>query len=139
LHRESLTISATLEELAHVHEWTKLLLTRFGVPDAERYNILLAASEAVTNAIRHGANEDPRRHVRISVAQDDHGITIAVEDDGTGFAPEAIPDPTHGPQLYQAGGRGIYLLKALASDVEFNVSDQGTTVVCKFRNLGSRV
>jgi serine/threonine-protein kinase RsbW len=132
-HAEALTIQASLEELARVHEWTKLLLTRFGVPDTEGYNILLATSEAVTNAIRHGANEDPNRQVRISIAQDDNGISIAVEDDGRGFAPDAIPDPTHGLQLYQAGGRGIYLLKALASDVEFRVSDEGTTVVCKFR------
>lgn len=131
--QEALTIQASLEELARVHEWTKLLLTRFGVPDAERYNILLAASEAVTNAIRHGANEDPNRQVRISVAQDPGGISIAVEDDGRGFAPDAIPDPTRGDQLYQSGGRGIYLLKALASDVEFRVSPEGTTVVCKFR------
>jgi serine/threonine-protein kinase RsbW len=130
---EALTIQASLEELAHVHEWTKLLLTRFGVPDSERYNILLATSEAVTNAIRHGANEDPQRLVRISIAQDELGISIAVEDDGRGFAPDAIPDPTRGPQLYQAGGRGIYLLKALASQVDFNVTPQGTTVVCKFR------
>jgi serine/threonine-protein kinase RsbW len=128
-----LTFPASLDELGRVHEWVKQTLGAMGVPDAERYNILLATSEAVTNAIRHGANEDPRNHVRISIAQDPHGISIAVEDDGTGFAPDAIPDPTHGPQLYQAGGRGIYLLKALASEVHFNTTNNGTTVVCRFR------
>ena len=128
-----ITIPASLTELAHVHDWVKAVLGTVGVPESDRYNILLATSEAVTNAIRHGANEDPNRQVRISIEQDAHGVTIAVEDDGAGFRPDAIPDPTHGPQLYQAGGRGIYLLKALASDVEFRVSADGTTVVCRFR------
>ncbi len=128
----NITIPASLNELAHVHEWVKAVLGTVGVPEGERYNILLATSEAVTNAIRHGANEDPQRQVRIAITQDQNGVTIAVEDDGAGFLPEAIPDPTHGPQLFQAGGRGIYLLKALASDVEFRVSPEGTTVVCRF-------
>ena len=128
-----LSIPASLNELAHVHDWVKAVLGTVGVPESDRYNILLATSEAVTNAIRHGANEDPDRQVRITIAQDAHGVSIAVEDDGAGFLPDAIPDPTHGPQLYQAGGRGIYLLKALASDVEFRVSQDGTTVVCRFK------
>lgn len=100
--------------------------------DDERYNVLLALSEAVTNAIRHGCKEDERRNVRITIAQDTRGLTIAVEDDGEGFIPDTIPDPTTGPYLYQAGGRGIYLLKALASEVQFNCTQHGTTVVCRF-------
>jgi serine/threonine-protein kinase RsbW len=126
----TLTIPASLDQLARVHDWAKQVLA--GIPDAERYNVLLALSEAVTNAIRHGCKEDAERAVSISIANDARGLTIAVEDDGDGFSPDSIPDPTQGAALYQAGGRGIYLLKALASEVQFNSTQQGTTVVVRF-------
>jgi serine/threonine-protein kinase RsbW len=131
--REDLVITGSLDELQRVHRWAQALLALTGIPPEDQYNILLAISEAVSNAIRHGCCEDCDKHVRISLQYSGRELTVSVEDEGPGFVPERVPDPTEESNLYRPGGRGIFLLKALAKEVEFYTTKSGTTVVCKFQ------
>lgn len=131
--KERMIISGSLDELSKVHEWAKSQLMRISMSEPERHNVLLALSEAASNAIRHGCKEDPDRKIEIAMTEDDLGLTISIKDDGEGFTPDEIPDPTEGANLLRAGGRGIYLLKALSSEVQFKCSPKGTTVMCRFK------
>jgi serine/threonine-protein kinase RsbW len=129
---ERLVISGALSELETAHDWSKSLLEKTSLPDPDKHNVLLAVSEAVTNAIRHGCKEVADMSVHLSFNYDGRAVTIAVHDDGNGFKPEHVPDPTEESRLLQAGGRGVYLLRALAHDVRFDSSSSGTTVTFKF-------
>lgn len=99
--------------------------------DKERYNqVLLALSEAVTNAIVHGNKEDPSKTVSVIAWTDDGSLNIRVEDEGEGFDPDSLPDPLKDQNLLKEGGRGVFLMRQYTDNIQF--SDQGSTVTLQF-------
>ncbi|MEP6644230.1 MAG: ATP-binding protein [Acidobacteriaceae bacterium] len=80
----------------------------------------LALTEALANAVLHGAKADVTKIVECDVACDDHGtMLIIVRDPGNGFDPAVIPSPISGQNLYSNCGRGIYLINQLMDEVKF--------------------
>ena len=132
LFHERIRIPATLEELRHVYSWAEEQLAQTGIPESKRFDIMLALSEAVTNAIRHGCHSSSGDFVDIEVMITESSVNIMVHDCGTGFEPEALPDPTKDENLFIPSGRGVFLIKNLADDVRFDFSEDGTTVNVKF-------
>lgn len=101
--------------------------TAFGLDADACADFALAANEAVTNAIRHGA-PDERGHIHLSVASDAERLTFAVRDHGT-FSPR-IPDPS---TIYE-GGRGMAIMASLMDEVQIRISPGSTTIqLCKAR------
>jgi serine/threonine-protein kinase RsbW len=83
-------------------------------------DIELALSEALANAVVHGAGMDPTKTVECDVACDEeHGMLIVVRDPGPGFDPEKIADPCCGENIYSSHGRGIYMINQLMDEVHF--------------------
>lgn len=95
--------------------------------------LLLAVVEGVNNAIVHGNNSDVSKDVRIHYVIDNNSIVYEISDCGSGFDPDSIPDPTAIENLDKDCGRGIFLMKHLADQIEF--SNGGTCVTLKF-NIG---
>jgi serine/threonine-protein kinase RsbW len=91
---------------------------------AFRVRVLLA--EALTNSILFGAEGDPARTVRVAAQLTDRNIRLQVTDDGPGFDPGKVPDPTNPGGVARSIGRGLFLIKSLADEVEFN--EQGNTI-----------
>jgi serine/threonine-protein kinase RsbW len=84
-------------------------------------DIELALTEALANAVVHGAKSDPSKIIECDVACDaDHGLLIIVRDPGPGFDPSQIADPCHGENIYSNHGRGIYLINQLMDEVQFH-------------------
>jgi len=84
-------------------------------------DIELALTEALANAVVHGAKSDPSKIVECDVACDQqHGILIVVRDPGTGFDPAKIANPCQGENIFASSGRGIYLINQLMDDVQFH-------------------
>jgi len=82
--------------------------------------IELALSEALANAVVHGAKADPKKIVECDVACDEtRGMLIIVRDPGPGFDPKSIPSPVVGENIYSSHGRGIFLINELMDQVEF--------------------
>ncbi|HEV8613576.1 MAG TPA: ATP-binding protein [Gemmatimonadales bacterium] len=89
-----------------------------------RLRVLLA--EAISNSILFGAGGDPARRIRVQAELTETAIRLEVTDDGPGFNPAEIADPTLPDGLARPIGRGLFLIKNLADHVEFN--DQGNTI-----------
>ncbi len=89
-----------------------------------RLRVLLA--EALTNSILFGAGGNPSRSVRVGAEVTDQTIRLQVTDDGPGFDPRAVPDPTAPRGLDRPIGRGLFLIRNLADRVEFN--EQGNSI-----------
>lgn len=84
-------------------------------------DIELALTEALANAVVHGAKSDPSKTIECDVACDDQrGILIVVRDPGPGFDPSQIANPCHGENIYSNHGRGIYLINQLMDEVQFH-------------------
>ena len=75
--------------------------------------------EAVSNGIHHGNRRDPAKVVRVECRIDAESVQIAVEDQGEGFDPKAVPDPTDEANLEIPSGRGIMLMGAYMSEVRY--------------------
>ena len=82
--------------------------------------ILVATLEAVNNAIIHGNKTDNTKFVKVGFNMDNSNLAITVEDEGNGFNPNSIPDPTAPSNIENLHGRGVYLMTNLADDIEFN-------------------
>ena len=89
-----------------------------------RLRVLLA--EAISNSILFGAGGDPARRIQVEAQLTDQSIRLQVTDDGPGFDPTEVPDPTLPLGLEKPIGRGLFLIRNLADRVEFN--DQGNTI-----------
>jgi serine/threonine-protein kinase RsbW len=89
--------------------------------DAEKYDAIeLALTEALANAVVHGAKADPSKIVECDVvSNEDESILIVVRDPGTGFKPGEIPNPLQGESVYSDHGRGIFLINQLMDEVKF--------------------
>jgi serine/threonine-protein kinase RsbW len=93
-------------------------------------NIMIAVTEAVNNAIKHGNRNDSSKNVALSLSLAEGLIKFKVEDEGSGFDYHNLPDPTTADNLEKPGGRGIFLMKHLADEVEF--ADNGKVVELSF-------
>jgi len=82
--------------------------------------MLIAAVEAVNNAIVHGNKEDETKKVKVDFVLEENVIRIFVEDQGAGFGFNNVPDPTIPENIENIHGRGVYLMKHLADDVIFH-------------------
>lgn len=82
-------------------------------------NIMIAVTESVNNAIRHGNSGQTGKNVFLSLNLYDNMVEFVVEDQGQGFDYQNLPDPTAPENLGKPGGRGIFLMKNLADEVKF--------------------
>ena len=89
------------------------------------FNLHTALAEALGNAIRYGTGEDPDRVVSVRVEIGRDFVRIHVMDDGAGFDPSRLPDPTHPDNLEREYGRGLFVIRHLVDDVAFNEKGNG--------------
>lgn len=101
-------------------------LQRNNYRDEEMFGIKLALEEALTNAVKHGNQSDQAKKIIVRYAITEHKAVIVVRDEGPGFAPDQIPDPTQPDRLPLPSGRGIMLMRAYMDVVEYR--DQGREV-----------
>jgi serine/threonine-protein kinase RsbW len=92
------------------------------------FAIKLALEEALVNAVKHGNKLDPEKIVRIQYRVTHHRADITIEDQGPGFNPAELPDPTAEENLEMTSGRGILLMRAYMSSVVFNPSGNRVTL-----------
>jgi serine/threonine-protein kinase RsbW len=85
-----------------------------------RFNLRVALSEALSNAIIYGNAEDPAKQVRVRVRFGRFAVEMEVADDGFGFRPDRVPDPTLPENLTRDDGRGLFLIRHLMDEVRFN-------------------
>ena len=93
------------------------------------YNLVLLTSEAVTNGMEHGNHFDPNRSVIIEFSVNAQMAEIVVEDQGPGFRRDTVPDPLTEEHLFDAGGRGLFLLEHLADEVRYELDGRRTRVI----------
>lgn len=91
----------------------------------------VALGEAVANAIRHGSGGQPDRTVRIFAEVLDGEVRITVEDEGPGFDPEAVADPTAAERRHEPDGRGLFLMRSLMDEVRFAREGSAVTLVLR--------
>ena len=106
-----------------------------GISQDNYGKILVSAMEAVNNAILHGNKSNPEKNVDIEISFESDVLNIKVTDEGPGFRPDKVPDPTTPENIEELNGRGIYLMSHLADKIEYN--KKGNSVTMTFKNISS--
>lgn len=96
-----------------------------------RFNFRVGLTEALSNAILYGNGSDPSKRVRVELDVCSGAITARVTDEGEGFDPAAVPDPTTPQNLTRTGGRGLFLMRQLLDEVSYNEQGNSVTLVLR--------
>jgi len=83
-------------------------------------NFRVGVSEALANAMIYGNDRDPAKRVRVEVELASERVSVVVHDEGDGFDPTGVPDPTLPENIESAGGRGLFLIRELMDEVDFH-------------------
>lgn len=129
--RKELILNSEYEEIEKVEPLLNELQAALGFDDELYARLMLTVSEAATNAIVHGNKLDPSKKATILAESDATMLTITTTDEGDGFVPEQIPDPLKEENLLKPSGRGMFLMKEYADEVEY--SNAGRSLILKFK------
>lgn len=103
--------------------------------EAVCFAVRLAVEEALMNAVKHGCGSDPSLNVRIAGAATDRDIYVRIEDDGPGFEPGTVPDPTDPENLERSCGRGLLFMRYYMGEVCFNAQGNVVEMVKRFDHV----
>ncbi len=121
-------IPSKLTELPKVQDTIVQAVQDKGFGKDEVFAIRLALDEAVSNAIHHGNKNNPAKKVTIEYKITGDTLTISISDEGSGFDPKSLPDPTSEENLTTPHGRGVMLIEAYMTDVHYNAKGNHLTM-----------
>ena len=125
-----LKLPSCSKSICQLEQFIGVIATQYQISQDKYPDILISLTEAVNNAIIHGNKEDQNKYVEIELNKTTQGISFVISDQGLGFNPKTIPDPTRPENIGCCGGRGVFLIKQLADRVEYR--DNGRKVEIHF-------
>ena len=128
---QKLIIPSKTENIVLVEKLVDDVCDLFDIKEEIYGHILVALTEAVNNALQHGNKANPETHVEVTFKVKDDTLYFTVKDQGPGFDPTTLPDPTDPANIEKPTGRGIFLMKHLCDGVTFE--EKGTKVILEFK------
>jgi len=122
-------ISSDPDNLVEVEKFIADVAGELNFNDEIKNSLTLSVSEATSNAIVHGNKLDPKKSIIIKVIVEDDKIIVIIKDEGPGFDPTSIPNPTMPENLLKDSGRGIHIMKNFLHDLQYNFTEDGTEVI----------
>ena len=126
----SIQIPSLIENIRMIESFIDNAKERYHLDEDLYGNIMIAVTEAVNNAIKHGNSSNSSKNVFLSLTLHENLLKFIIKDEGSGFNHDNLPDPTSPENLEKPGGRGIFLMKHLSDEVEF--TENGKTVELSF-------
>lgn len=123
-------IASIPANICQVEQYLQEVFKEYHLDNKLYPNVLVSITEAVNNAILHGNKSDGNKFVVLGTTRMKKHICFRISDEGQGFDPASIPDPTLPENLECCGGRGVFLMNQLSDRVVF--SDNGRTVEIEF-------
>lgn len=117
---QEIRIASTYAQARHVEDQIVSDVEQCGYGAEDLFAVRLSLEEALTNAIRHGNVGDALKNVHVRYRVSENRIDIYVADEGPGFDPFSVADPTTDENLECPSGRGIMLMRAFMTTVEYN-------------------
>ena len=128
-------IESNISNLRIVENAIDEVMNEIGITQENYGKILVSTLEAVNNAIMHGNKYEKDKIVDVEISFKNEKLKIKISDEGKGFIPEEVPDPTIPQNLEALNGRGIFLMSKLADEIKY--SKRGNAVTMFFKNIKS--
>lgn len=132
--KTELELPSRVESVAQAAAAAADVVKRLGLSDEAAFGVDMAVREAVTNAVLHGNRSDESKFVRLTFTPKPEALEITVRDQGEGFDPNKVPDPTDPQNLLKASGRGIFFMRTFMDSVEWSHAPEGGTLVRMTKN-----
>jgi len=132
-----LVIPSEPKRIAEADDFVEKSLRDHGVQESLVSDLAIATTELINNAIIHGNRKDASKTVTLSLQFTSKDVTIRVQDQGNGFEPERVPDPLAEENLLKEVGRGIFIVRSLMDDLEFERAPEGGMVAVLRKSLDS--
>ena len=132
IHR--LEIKSNPDCIKSVKKWIDEIAIKYQVCEDLYPDILISLTEAVNNAIYHGNKGDSNKMIYLVCKVKEKKLKFEVRDEGKGFDPDNIPDPTSLERIEQENGRGVLIMKTLASKVEFKKHGSRVEMTFKYKS-----
>jgi len=114
------SLPATPESADSVLQEIMGALEKNNFPCGDLDEVRLALREALNNAVKHGSRLNPKKMIHAAYRLDpQEGLWVSIRDEGNGFDPNRVPDPTTPENLERFSGRGIFMIRELMDKVEF--------------------
>jgi serine/threonine-protein kinase RsbW len=107
---------------AAAFEFQERLLSRLeslGYSKEALHGVRLSLEEALINAIKHGNQLAKDKRVYVRFRLDERSFDIEIRDEGPGFDPDDVPDPTAPENLERPCGRGLLLMRHYMTECDF--------------------
>jgi serine/threonine-protein kinase RsbW len=130
---KKLRIESNIASLRMVENTIDEVMSEIGITQENYGKILVSTLEAVNNAIMHGNRSESEKMVEVEISYKNEKLKIKITDEGKGFIPDEVPDPTNVQNLEAVNGRGIFLMSRLADEIKF--SKKGNIVTMLFKNI----
>jgi serine/threonine-protein kinase RsbW len=116
---KTLIVQSNTKNLRYIEPFLTEVVQEFGMDETRYHNAIIALTEGVNNAIVHGNKRDESKSVIITGQVADNILILTIEDNGSGFNPDTLPDPLAPENLLRDGGRGVFLMRSLCDSAEF--------------------
>ena len=126
-------IQSRLSNLRIVENTVDEITNEIGISYNNYGKILVSLLEAVNNAIIHGNKSTPEKYVDVTINYKDGRLRVNVKDQGNGFSPENVPDPTVPENIEEVNGRGVFIMTKLADEIKY--TKRGNSVTMVFNNV----
>ncbi len=127
----TMEIASNPELLPEVENFLVDKLKKFNVDEDKSTLLTLSVAEAAANCIIHGNKTDNSKSVKISIVIDETAVEVSLKDQGDGFKPDEVPDPTHPDNILKDHGRGIHIMKSYLSELKYNFTADGTETILR--------
>jgi|SRR6056297_3394552 len=127
---QRIAIKSQVENIALIEKVIDEICNANNITEEHYGNVLIAITEGVNNAINHGNKQDSSKEVVVEFAVSEKQLVCKITDQGPGFDYENVPDPTSPENIEKPNGRGVFLMRHLSDEIEFD--DNGAVVILKF-------
>lgn len=124
-------INSSTKNLRLVEPFLHEFVQEVGMETTRYHNAVIALTEAVNNAIVHGNNRDESKIVTITSIIENDALILYIDDAGTGFNPDELPDPLAPENILRDCGRGVFLMRSLMDSAEFFNIDGGSRTLLR--------
>ncbi|HEV2912585.1 MAG TPA: ATP-binding protein [Pyrinomonadaceae bacterium] len=124
-----LILPSSIESIAEAAQAAAKFVGRLGLGEEFAFGVDMAVREAVTNAVLHGNKQEMTKTVELTLGNSARAFEVTVRDQGEGFDPGSVPDPTEAQNLMKTSGRGILFMRTFMDEVAWSHHPEGGTVV----------
>jgi len=115
-----------MDSVSEAESAAEKLAEEAGLDEDECFHVSMAVREAAVNAVLHGNEYNPAKHIAFSLENTGSALVFTIADEGKGVNPDTLPDPLAPENLLRGTGRGIFLIRSFMDEVHFRELHPGT-------------